>query len=331
MSKAVKTFFILHGDDDFSLEQEVRSLRAKMDETPNGELNTSEYEGANVTVPEVLNAVCSYPFLADRRMVIVKGMIGWISRKGAGETGKKAVEQLLEALPNLPEWARLIFVERQPLAESNKLVKLAREQANGYEKAFGAPSDMTGWILRRAKDAYQAEIEPKAAVALASVTSGDLRRADHELVKLVSYVDGARAINEADVTLLTPYVAEAKVFDMVDAMAEGRAQAALTMLHRLLMEKDQDPFKVYGMMVRQFRLLLTAKEFLVMGGAANQMADALKMNPFVAKKTAQQARAFTLGQLEQIYRALLENDLKMKTGRIDPELALDLLVTGLGR
>src|SRR5262249_29280521 len=147
--------------------------------------------------------------------------------------------------------------------------------------------------------------------------ANDLRRADNELIKLVSYVDGARPINEEDVALLTPYVAEARVFDMVDALAEGRANAALHMLHRLLAEKDEDPFRVYGMIVRQFRLLLTAKEFLASGGYPNQMAESLGMNAYVAKKMAQQSRVFSLGQLERIYRALLDYDIRMKTGRID--------------
>jgi DNA polymerase-3 subunit delta len=330
-AKAPKTFYILHGTDDFGLEQELTSFRSRMSDSPNADLNIDEFEGEGANPYQIINAVSSYPFLADKRLVIVKGMLAWITRKGAGETGKKAVEHLLEALPNLPEYARLVFVERQTLSEGNKIVKLAREAANGYEKSFAAPSDSTGWIMRRAKDEYQVEILPPAAMALAQVTAHDLRRADNELVKLASYVDGERAITEDDVTLLTPYVPDAEVFKMVDALAEGRADAALTMLHNLLAQKDEDPFRTYGMIIRQFRLLLTAKEYLVSGGYPNQMADALGMNGFVAKKVAQQSRGFTLAALERIYRALLDYDIKMKTGQLKPGLALDLLVASLGQ
>lgn len=326
MSRPAKTFYILHGDDDFGLEAEVASLRAKMGD----DLNTHEFDGQTASAPEVINAVCSYPFLADKRLVIVKGMLSWISRKGAGETGKQAAERLAEALPALPEWARLVFVERQPLTETNRFVKLAKTLPNGYEKLFAAPKDATGWIIRQARENYGADIEPAAAVALAAVTQNDLRRADNELVKLASYVDGARPITEDDVALLTAWVAEARVFDMVDAMAEGRAEVALRLLHLLLDEQDEDPFRLYGMIVRQFRLLLTAKEYLAEGGPPGQMADALKLHRFVAQKLAVQSRAFSLEQLEQIYRRLLETDLRMKTGRIAPGLALDLLVAGLG-
>src|SRR5262249_36153338 len=86
------------------------------------------------------------------------------------ETGKQAVEGLLEALPTLPEWARVVFVERGKLADSNKILKLAQNDPNGYEKAFITPKDSTSWIVKRAKDAYQTTIEPAAPTALASVT-----------------------------------------------------------------------------------------------------------------------------------------------------------------
>jgi DNA polymerase-3 subunit delta len=330
MTKSSPTFYLFHGDDDFRLEQEVRQFRVKMAEMPNADLNMSEFDGETASAAEIINAASSFPFLADKRMVMVKGLLAWITRKGAGENGKKAIELLLESLPNLPDTARLVFVERQKLPDSNKIVKLAREHPNGYEKCFDTPKDSTGWILKRAKDEYQTEIEPRAAAALASVTGDDLRRADHELVKLAAYVNGERAISEKDVALLTPYVAEADLFEMVDAMAEGRGQVALNLMHRLLKDKT-DPFSLYGMIVRQFRLLLLAKEYLEAGGNPGGIADAIGVHKFVAQKLAKQTRAFSLEQLEQIYRALLDNDLKIKTGRIKPELALDLLVAGLAR
>lgn len=327
MSRSAPTFYLLHGDDDFSRGQEVARLRARMGD----EMNTSEFDGETASVPEVLNAVCSYPFLSDKRLVIVSGLLAWITRKGAGETGKKAADQLADALPGLPEWARLVLVERQTLAENHRFVRLARDLPSGYEKAFAAPKDATGWIIRRAQDAYETRIEPAAAAALAAVTQHDLRRADNELVKLASYTGGQRPITEDDVALLTPWVAEARVFDMVDAMAEGRAQAALTLLHQLLNEQDEDPLRLYGMIVRQFRLLLAAKEYLADGGPPGQLADALNLHRFVAQKLAAQTGTLSLDQLERIYRALLDADIRIKTGRIRPELALDLLVVGLAR
>ncbi len=330
---ATKTFYILHGTDNLRIEEEVRKFREQMGDDPNAAMNIAEFDGEATRLAEIMNAATSFPFLADKRLIIVRGLIGWITRKGAGETGKKAVEQLINELPQLPEWSRVVLVEREKLKANSKLVKLAQQTETGYEKAFTAPKDSTSWIIQRAKEQYAAEIEPRAAQALASVTGEDLRRADNELIKLISFVNAERPITEDDVAELTPYVAEANIFAMVDAMAVGNAEVALRLLHRLLEDDPRDAsFGLFAMIVRQFRLLLIAKEHLLLHGGRQGLPEALgTKSQFVANKAAEQSRNFTLAQLEEIYRVLQDYDLKMKTGRIEPDLALDLLVAGLSR
>lgn len=328
-STPVYTCYLFHGDDDLSIEESVNRLRAQMGGDANADLNISEFDGQTASVPEIINAVSSYPFLSDRRLVIVKGLIGWLGRKGAGNAGKQALDQLAEALPNLPDHARLVLAEREQLSDSNKILKAAQSAPRAFVKVFGVPQDMATWIARRARDEHNAQIDNRAALALAAVIGSDLRRADNELFKLAGYVGPERAITEDDVAALTPYVAEANIFKMVDALAEGRGQLALELMHRLLADKDQDPFGLFGMITRQFRLLLLTKEHLAAGGGTNSIAAAIGVRPFQAQSLARQSRAFTVEQLEQIYRALLDSDVKMKTGRMEPDLALDLFVAGI--
>jgi DNA polymerase-3 subunit delta len=91
----------------------------------------------------------------------------------------------------------------------------------------------------------------------------------------------------------------------------------------------QDAFSSWGMIIRQFRLLLLAREVLDSGGGESEAAQALASPPFVARKALGQARAFSMARLEQIYHRLLEIDEGAKTGRMPLELALDLLVVEL--
>jgi DNA polymerase-3 subunit delta len=85
------------------------------------------------------------------------------------------------------------------------------------------------------------------------------------------------------------------------------------------------------MIVRQFRLLLIAKEHGLRGGSAGELAKVAGVAGFVAQSLARQARDFSLDDLERIYHSLAETDFKMKTGQIDPELALDLFITSVAR
>ena len=253
--KPIPAFYVFHGDDGISRDQALAKMRAAMGE--DGDLNRSEFDGALTPVPEVLAAVKSYPFLSDKRLVIVKNLISHITRKGAGQVGKKASERLIAELPDLPAYARLVMVESALLSDKNRLLKAVRGMKNGYIGVFKKPKNLTGWIASRAKSEYNAEITPQAAQAIASVVNDDLRRADSELYKLVCYVDGAHPIGEEDVAVLTPYVPQANVFEMVDALAVGDGEKALRLIHQALHDNPRDPgFGLFGLIVRQFRLLL---------------------------------------------------------------------------
>jgi DNA polymerase-3 subunit delta len=325
------TFYVLHGEDDFSLDEAVAALRAELDGGPNAGLNTSVFDGGEASVAEILGAAEAAPFLADARVVIARGLLSHLSRKGAGETGKKGLALLADSLPALPDWSRVIFVEHSKLADSHPIVKLAAaKNSGGALRRFDAPGDSTDWILKRAKG-YDAPIEREAARALASVTQGDLRLADNELYKLIAYAQG-RKITVADVEHLTPYVADAVVFDMVDALAEGRGERAARLAHRLL-NQQEDVFGLLAMITRQFRLLLLVRSHLDDGGARDEasVAKAVGAHPYVAKKLLGQSRHFDYDQLARIYAALQEYDVRIKTGEIQAELALDLLIAGLAR
>ena len=325
------TFYILHGDDELSVDEALSKLRAEMGSGTEADMNISSFDGTQASVPEVISAVSSYPFLADKRMVIVHGLLGWVTRKGAGKTGKAALARLEEDLPNLPDYARLILVERGAIAAKNSVLKLAQSHERGFVRAFEAPKDTTDWIIKRAKNAYAITIDSRAAVALSAVTGDDLRRADNELIKLVSYIDEGETITEEAVAALTPYVPEANIFKMVDSIAEGRGRVALELLHRLMRDKKQDAFSMFGMIVRQFRMLVMAKSHLEAGGAPGEIASVLKVRPFVAQNINRQARMFKLEDLKQIYQALHEMDFKMKTGQIQPEMALDVFIASVAR
>ncbi|MBI5960886.1 MAG: DNA polymerase III subunit delta [Chloroflexi bacterium] len=330
MSKRAPTFYVLHGSDEFSCKAQLQAMRAQMGDSSMAELNTSIFDGKTASAHDVLNAARSTPFLSDKRLVIVEGMLSWLARKGASKADKAAVETLTAGLIELPDTARLVFVEREMLSEKNAILQLAKTAPGGFHREFNPPSNeehRAKWIVNQARENYGAIIEGRAAALLAAMVDTDMRAADSEIAKLALYVNGERPINEQDVTLLSAYKAEADVFEMVDALGRRDAQAALRLLHRLLVEDD--PLRLFGMVVRQFRLLLLAREHLNSGGSAGQLAQALGVHPYVAQKITAQVRAFSLEQLEQIYHFLLETDAGIKTGKVGDVLALDLLVAGL--
>jgi DNA polymerase III delta subunit len=85
------------------------------------------------------------------------------------------------------------------------------------------------------------------------------------------------------------------------------------------------------MIVRQFRLLLLTKEIVQDGGNAVTVSRKLKVQGFVSDKLLTQTRTFSLDELVIIYHQLLEIDEKFKTGGMEADLNLDLLIDSVTR
>jgi DNA polymerase III delta subunit len=74
--------------------------------------------------------------------------------------------------------------------------------------------------------------------------------------------------------------------------------------------------------------LLQAAEILEGGGTDREVVRDLHLQPFIAQKISTQARRFSLGTLEAVYRRLLEIDEAVKTGQMEGEVALDAFIAG---
>ncbi len=100
----------------------------------------------------------------------------------------------------------------------------------------------------------------------------------------------------------------------------------MRLLHNLL--DEMDPLQIYSMILRQFRLLIQTRELQDNGGTLDEVTRTLNLHPYVGKKIFNQAQRFSLAELEAIYRDLFEMDERIKTGRVEPDLALEAFVAG---
>lgn len=313
-------YYIFHGDDVYSQKETLADLTAKLGDPSLLELNTTHFEGP-VNFGHLRQACDSVPFLAKRRIVVVEDALS--------QAGRSFIDALVDYLPHLPEATRLFFLESQSLPGNHRLLKLSAKTDNGYVKAFKRPEgrSLDRWVQERVEE-RGGSISPHAVHTLVSSAGNDLTLLANEIEKLVLYRQDNGAIEAEDVSRLCPYAAEASIFDLVDALGNRSGKQAATLLQKKLQE-GADPFYLFAMIVRQFRLLIQTKELAEDGRRPPAIADALHLHSFVAGKMYQQSQRFTLPQLEQIYAHLLETDVNVKTGQADMVTSLNLLVAAL--
>ena len=315
-------FYIFHGDDTHSQNETLAGLLNKLGDPALLDLNTTRFTGLMPFV-ELRQRCDALPFLATARVVIVNDLF-------SSKPRKEFLKELLAYLPEVPDTTRLVFLESKELRETNKFVQLARAEEKGYEKCFRRPRgpEVERWIHKHVEQKH-GHISREAARLLAVNVGNNLDILDNELDKLVAFTEnGEGTIESADVLRLSPYVAEANIFDLVDALGNRNGKRASLLLQQKLNE-GTEPFYLFSMFVRQFRLLIQVKELADAGYRPQGIARELKQHSFVVGKLYQQARGFSMAELEKIYHHLLGIDIAAKTGEADMRTALDLLLANL--
>lgn len=321
-------FYIFHGENTHSAWETIDKIKAKIGDEDMLSLNTTRLQGKGLSVSNLMDACNAMPFLAPKRLVFVENYF-------SSKPDKKEVDKLLDYLKTIPDTARLFFIESKLLAKNSRVLKLAnQEDVPGVIRSFEplAGPKLEQWIIKRATQ-KEGRMHPAAARMLATNAGNDLALLDSELEKLVLYKmdpqqDETEEITAKDVQLLSPHIAEVNIFDLVDALGNRNGARAAALLQQKLNE-GAEPFLIFSMFVRQFRMMIQVKELAELNMRPPEIAKETKIHSFVVGKVLQQSKSFSVRQLEQVYAHLLDIDIKVKTGQGDLVTALNMLVFNL--
>lgn len=315
--------YILHGPDEFTRNEKIAELRAEVGDPALVDLNMAVLEGRDLSLSEIRQHTDAMPFLAAKRLIIVKNYLTPLRGKA------EEVEALVSYLQGLPPTTDLVFVETELLDKRHPLLKAAPAlKAAVVDFAGPGKANLRAWITERAKE-KQVAIDPNAAELLGRLVGPDLRTLNNELEKLILYVNQQRPIHAADVELLVPYVEESEDFGLANAIGQRNAHRAYDQLHKLL-DEGKHPMAILGSIATQVRGLLEVKDMAERGLSPLEIAEAKGWkSDYAAKMRLREANNFSIARLEEILELLLQIDLRVKTGRVESSLALDMLIARL--
>jgi len=331
--------YILSGPDDFSRSETLDEIKRGLGDREMLDSNTSVLDGRQLT-PDQLRSVCqTMPFLAEKRLVIVEGLLERFESRAKTSkqkgTRKMSARQndyksLIAVANELPDSTVLVLVDGEA-KKGNPLYKELLPRAKVRVFPLLRNNELRQWIKKRvAREG--GSISPRALDLLARLVGGNLWLMAGEVAKLVLYTPG-KCIEEEDVRAVVGYSQQASVFAMVDAILESRAGLGQQALQQLL-QAGVAPAYLLFMLTRQVRMLVRTKELIKEGKSEVEIQDKLGITAdFVWRKTAGQAGRYSLERLKELYRSLLETDIAIKTGKYksNSELALDILVAELCR
>ncbi len=306
--------YFYYGEDAFRARETVLQLKKKFIELyDTSGHNTETIDVSDFSLEKFFTSVKAQGFLASKKCIILKNIF---SHKKFADI-QDALISYFKTLKNSKDENYIILWQEGLPRQNLKLFKYLKELCTPLNccKEF-APLDerqRVTWLQSQAKTLGKT-IDREACELLMAYTGEDSWALYHELQKLCSYVAGTK-ITATAVTKLVHAMQADIMFDFLDAMSALQKPRALKLMEEYL-QNDTDRQKLFGMILRQFRLIVQTKEASSNASNSYAIAERLKLHPFVAKKMLEHSRNFTKKQLQTIYARLVSLDMLLKN---DPE------------
>jgi len=305
----------LYGPDTYRSRQKLNEIIEHYKKIHRSGLNLRYFEAGNLNFQDFKNEVETVSMFREKKLVVLKDIF----------SNKDFQEEFLKQGEKFVNSANIILIyEKKEIDKKNSFLKFLKKNSESQEFELLEGQRLKNWV-KKEFEKYQAQIDLKVIDELINFVGSNLWQMESEIKKLVNYKNGQK-IKREDVELLVRPKIETDIFKTIDAISEKKKSRALFLFHQHL-EKGDAPLYLLVMINFQFRNLLEIKDLIEKNLPYYKIINKSKLHPFLVKKSYQQVQRFTLQQLKKIYQKIFETDLNIKTGKMEPETAIDLLIT----
>ena len=328
--------YIFYGTHHIRRKKLVQRLLEKAQQQGGQEyLDVVFFDAETLTVQKLYQEVLTLPFLASRRLVVVRDPLALVTKTEGSKAsatarsrGHLSQQSFLRLLESVPEHTALVLDIPQDLPADHWLLVWARNRRDrAYLRGVSVPRTM-GEMMRWMAQVMEEEggrATNEALALLYNLVGHDVQRAYQELQKLALYSQVQnRPVTGEDVAALVLEGPPPRVFALGHALAGGQPSRAMRILHELL--QQEDPRSLWNLVVNHFRLLLQVKELQEEKANLEAWARNERVPRFLLDRLARQARLFTLEQLESLYHRLVELEDRFRRFEITPAEALETVV-----
>jgi len=314
----------LYGEDEFRPQRKLAEIKQKFLEKngPDAMSGLFDFSEKDWNLRELILSLSSGGLFSNKKLAIVKNIL-LAKNDFENDNFEKFLKD--EAKKDKSDLIIVFFESSRP-KKSEKLFKLLQKIAKCQEFELLEGVKLKNWVIGEIREIGRGDIaiSSQAVEKLIIFVGNNLNLLSREIEKLVSYKDKGE-ITEKDIDLLVKSKIDTDIFKTIDALSHGDKKTAVKFLHDHL-ESGEDPFYLLSMYFFQFRNLLKVKPLAERNMPQYEIASKLKIHPFVAKKSVEQGRNFSLGGMKKLYKKLCDIDASSKAGKIDIGLALDRFV-----
>jgi DNA polymerase-3 subunit delta len=311
---ALARAYVFYGEERYRRRTALGFLKRRLIAAPGAEWDYVELRDKTVTAEDIAEAVSTPPVAAPCRLIVTREF----------DPLKSGTEVLFAALP---EDVCLVMDMPDPDWRPDRRSKLykAMEKTVFFAQFDQASPEELGSFMRRCFSDRGKTIDPAEISYMIFCCSNLMDELLSEIEKVAANARGPR-VTRADIDAVATRRAEARVFDMTDAVAAGDWAKALAVLSELEAARES-AVGVTAMIGRQMRQLYYASLALGRGHNRRQIMDALGIGyPFLADKLISAARRMNPARIRLAVVACLEADEALKSSRAEPFDVVRMLI-----
>jgi len=308
---------LIHGPDTFRSRQKLNEIVDHYKAANKKGLDLKYFDAATVNFDDFRAEIQQSSIFNEKKLIVLRNVF----------SQKDFRDRFFEDCKDISENRNIILLfEEKEIPGGDKLFKILEKKT----KCEGFPFLEGERLVRWVKGEFQKRKNPVGQMVvekLVEFVGNDLWQMDNEIEKLACFKNGGK-IEIKDVEMLVKPKIETDIFKTIDAIAKKDKKKAFLLLHKHL-AKGESPLYLLSMIAFQFRNLLVVKDLMEKQKPYYSILKELKIHPFLLRKSYQQAGSFSYTELKKIYQKIFQVDLDIKTGKLKPETALDLFLTGI--
>lgn len=322
--KKFEPVYYFYGVESFMIEALKQALIEHVMPEEDQETNLGIYDLEEVAIQEVIHDAETYPFLGERKLIFAINADFLLAKPSKTEV-EHYPEALISYLDNPAPYSILVVIAPyEKVDERKKVVKQMKKKAKAV-----ACEPVKEWniqqVITSIAKKHGVHISKNVIDYFVEKIGTNLMLIHSEMEKLALYVGEGNTIRLEDAEIMLSNQENSSALKLVDAIiAEDLAKAIE--VTRDLQKLKEDAIALLALIASQFRTLLQVKILRQKGYNQKQMANHLKIHPYVAKLAINRQAKFEMRELQEALLVLSETDSQIKNGQMDKTLAFELLL-----
>jgi len=324
----LNNLLLFYGKEQYLVNWSINSIVKRYVNESCKALDYTVFEPEKTTVQTIIESCETLSMFSERRVVVLPDFPPLLGGKLKGYTDTEEME-FLKYIKDIPE-SCIFILTAQNVDKRKKLYKEIEVVGSVYEFGLLDEKQLKGFIAKRFK-ASDKVIKTSVIDALIESTGYYHKDSDYTIYNLENDIKKMIAHSEGDEVILSDVLVavagdlEMNIFAMLDAVSRGRKDEAYRLLYNLL-GSGENVYMVLSLIASQFELILEVKELKDEGCDHAQIKNELGVHEFRIKKALGFAGRYSTDNLKRILQKLYSVDVSIKTGLLEQNLALELLI-----